>query len=70
MLPQIWLYAYWNKYYNAQMKLYRAAIIQHNARNYVTALYANQISGKQLQIYTANILIFKSPSISSNRAVS
>ena len=52
------------------MKLYRAAIIQHNARNYVIALYANQISGKQLKIYTANIPIFKSPSIFSNRAVS
>ena len=52
------------------MKLYKAAIIQNNARNYVIALYANQISGKQLQIYTANIPIFKSPSISSNRTVS
>ena len=27
MLPQIWLYAYWNKYCNVQMKLHRAAII-------------------------------------------
>ena len=41
------------------MKLYRAAIIQSNARNYVIALYANQISGKQLQIYTANIPILR-----------
>ena len=32
--------------------------------------YANQTLGKQLQIHTANISIFKSPSISSNRAVS
>ena len=30
----------------------------------------NQISGKQLQIHTANIPILKTPSISSNRAVS
>ena len=33
------------------------------------SIYANQISDKQLQIHTANIPIFKSPSISSNRAV-
>ena len=45
------------------MKLYSAAIIQNNARNYVIALYANQISGKQLKIYTANIPIFKSPDV-------
>ena len=49
-----------------QMKPYRAAIIHYNARNY----YANQISGKQPQTFTANIHTFKSASIFSNRAVS
>ena len=50
-----------------QMKPYRAAIIQYNARNYIIV---NQISGKQPQTYTANIHTFKSASICSNRTVS
>ena len=49
-----------------QTNLYRADIIQHNARNY----YTNQILGKWLQTHAANIHILRSPSICSNRAVS
>ena len=52
--------AYCNAYSTRQMKPYRAAIIQHNARNYIIA---NQVSGEQPQIHTANIHIFKSASI-------
>ena len=49
-----------------QIKLYRAAIMQ----GIMLQHYANQISSIQPQIHLANIHIFKSASICSNRAVS